>query len=656
MRLWIGLLVIGCLAVQAGFGQTPAQTEAYLRALRMLDAGQAIAAERELEQLTDPAVSFEVRTHAKLILGQLKGTFRHRLTRYEGAAHGDFVVIVPDEASAIAAMTQWTDELIYPVLIENAWWTPLFVRAYQPSQVYQWQQATEVTTDQALAQAIEQHNDSVDLTHTPPPGLVVIDPTRPQRTAGLALALAYGQPIWTDTSGHAHDRVMLEAEQANRLRAAVEKRLTSYGLINNSQWCGVTLACEWPRRYRLAELPKEVFSTDDLIGRDRSGNRLAVPGRLIGDAPEALYQAMSSLFLRPTHALVYDSYGHRGEGFDQYRMGTVAEGLSRFGKVTSVLGLTESSITKFRKVTRSTPYDMVWLTSSGMPTNFDVKGWGRAVDLPIGRASAWHVIHSFSAADPSRLTTVAGRLLAGGGYWYMGSMHEPYLQGFVTPNQAWSRSHRGTPLAMASRHLPGHPMSQPWKLTVIGDPLWVMRSSPARRVKDGVPEGAALYIVKHDHAAIDRLTYRWMWDLEIKVEPLGEAVSVADTLRADQLDLLAYLLYAQKDTAGLLDLPDDQLAENTLARNLVVEAMTLQAQKQLKQGQILPATKRVVRAAGLVEETYGHHMLLRKWHQAMTEAGQSQKADALLKAMAEAETTTLYAREAIKRVTQDLNR
>jgi len=95
---------------------------------------------------------------------------------------------------------------------------------------------------------------------------------------------------------------------------------------------------------------------------------------------------------------------------------------------------------------------LVMINSHGEPNRFGlVGGYGLVGDMPQTEPAAVLMVHSFSAADPSDPNTVAGRWLANGAFVFFGSMHEPFLAAFRTPELVATLIEEGMPLVAAMR-------------------------------------------------------------------------------------------------------------------------------------------------------------------------------------------------------------
>lgn len=78
-----------------------------------------------------------------------------------------------------------------------------------------------------------------------------------------------------------------------------------------------------------------------------------------------------------------------------------------------------------------------------------------------------------------------GRWMERGVYFYVGSVHEPYLQAFLPGRNVVARALAGGPLGAAVRH----DKAQLWKVAVFGDPLIVLSSGMRRTTEKVSLEG-----------------------------------------------------------------------------------------------------------------------------------------------------------------------
>jgi hypothetical protein len=129
----------------------------------------------------------------------------------------------------------------------------------------------------------------------------------------------------------------------------------------------------------------------------------------------------------------------------------------------------------------SNRFGLIWINSSGGPTDFSIAGGpGRPADVPGGHPAAVVMIHSFSAADPADPRTLAGRWLLQGAFIYFGAVHEPYLVAFRKPGLVADLAAEGIPLSAALRQGEAEPLGRPWRLIFLGDPLYRIPAARGR--------------------------------------------------------------------------------------------------------------------------------------------------------------------------------
>src|SRR5262249_17905248 len=140
-----------------------------------------------------------------------------------------------------------------------------------------------------------------------------------------------------------------------------------------------------------------IHALDDLIGRvleeepstqglERYRRRWAYAGRLVGDPAASLARAMGSLFLQPSGALLWDTYG-TNEPWAEYALGAAADRLSRSlsgeGRIIHRAGDRADLVTWHRAVDPANRFGLVWINSIGGPRAFSIAGGpGRPADVP----------------------------------------------------------------------------------------------------------------------------------------------------------------------------------------------------------------------------------------------------------------------------------
>lgn len=294
------------------------------------------------------------------------------------------VVVVPDERSYVIAISRWSLQWRYPVLIDDGRWETReliarFVRGFAPeggATLVRWTAPAEMAwpgggpgrqkmVDAALARSWEVAEGGSYLgrlkdVSAPPPGVVVADIEDGAWTAGLALAAGRGQVlVWSPGPTGVDVNGACSLKQADELSERIVKGLT--GALEGTGWGysalgdeidSVTLAMNTPARVlagaseaaalsaapRFVAKANESWALTDVIGRSPRGNRQdrwAWCGQVFGTPAEAAYRAMCALFVRPEQAWLFHGYGP-GQPWDGFSMGPAARALSEQGglKVT----------------------------------------------------------------------------------------------------------------------------------------------------------------------------------------------------------------------------------------------------------------------------------------------------------------------------------
>ncbi len=348
-----------------------------------------------------------------------------------------------------------------------------------------------------------------------PPGVVLASPDSPMLAGAVALAAGRFQPIvrvepglWNlDGDGSdgtpRHDEVLsLEAAWrfARRIESGVAAAVPQYaGLGDDCDF--LTIAGDWPYRYdndSEGGVRRGLLAVDDLIGRvlagepdagclERARTRWAFTGRLTGDPAASVYRAMGAMFLAPGGTLLWDTYGPELP-WSAYSLFPVARRLARPGLAVGpfvLAGGGHATLAGWQRIMDpANRFGMIWLNSTGSPTDFSIAGGpGRPADIPGGSPAAVVMIHSFSAADPTNPGTIAGRWLEQGAFVYFGSVNEPYLMSFRIPGLVAELAVEGMPLSAALRQGESEPFGRPWRLTYLGDPLYRLPTSGLDRIR-----------------------------------------------------------------------------------------------------------------------------------------------------------------------------
>lgn len=413
------------------------------------------------------------------------------------------VVIVPDGRSYVAAISRWSMNARYPVLIDDGSWTAQrdiarFVRAFNPRQVVRWSapdaaMPAEPHGRRALIEAaVASAWDADDAASLParwesvalhPPGVVAMSDADPAWTAGLALAAGRGQLIaWVPASRDAVGGTtsMLELDERSALiEQACEASGYSWQALGDDI-DAVTLCLNHPVKIDLGDADqRRMLATSDVIGRHREGERTrrwAWGGQIFGSEAAAAYRAMCGLFLQPRNAWLFDGYDATQpwvqwdataaaaelekariatvvndadiQGADDFRM----RAAGRHGPASNGAA-TEDGAPAASSSLGGVRFGMILVNSSGHAEFFDLRpGRALAGDAPIMAHPAMvYFVHSWSATSPDDRGTIAGRFLEHGAYAYIGSVHEPYLQAFIPTPVFVKRMLARAPLGISAR-------------------------------------------------------------------------------------------------------------------------------------------------------------------------------------------------------------
>lgn len=446
------------------------------------------------------------------------------------------VVIVPDERSLVAAIESWDLDggIRFPILIDDGTWPAQqaiarFVRAFKPKTIVRWSApdtvpalpapdqaeawrlrvaraaakpwgvAPDDPSEAALAAALKDRWNALRFS---PPGIIVTTPGDPAWPAALILSAARGQPIlWlAPPGGPTKPDGYLALEHADAFARQIETLTEATGFpwsTLGDDLDALTLCMNCSCKVFVGDPAKGdqrgMLALTDLLGRktappeDKSRkDRWAWAGQIIGTPWQATCAAMSSIFLDPQTAWLFDGYDdgppwnlwdatEAATIFEQSGIRTVVnDGAARSldawrNRTSRGIGFPPSSPRPGEQPVTTVAADLITVNTSGNPDFFELKpGMGRPADVPIlAHPAIVHFVHSWSAAAPSDPHTVAGRWLERGAYAYIGSVHEPYLQAFVPTPRFAQRLVVGLPLGAAARLDDG----DLWKIAVLGDPL-----------------------------------------------------------------------------------------------------------------------------------------------------------------------------------------
>ena len=411
----------------------------------------------------------------------------------------DQVCLVPDLSTFFQAIATWDRGHYFPILFDDAESSFRFIRAFQPARIVRmpgsgkavpsgplWERAIRAVGTSWAAEGDQEpsrrRGDRVpkDLGSTPP-GVVLSSPDAPMLAGAVALAAGRFQPlIRLDDDKRFAD--VLSIDEADRFRQVVDDKVG--GPVPDHDRLGdgcdfLTLAGDYPYRYR--DEKGELEAVDDRVGRSvEAGRRWAFAGRLLGGAADSAYRAMCSLFLRPDSALMFNGYEEANPPWSIYAMKAASVRFRATLPTSQVSGDPQANLDGWHETFDPlNRFGLVLVNSHGSPSEFHLRGGpAHAPDIPRSVPTGVVMIHSFAAADPVDPSTVAGRWLANGAFFFFGSMNEPYLDAFRTPDLVGDLIARGLPIVVAARQMPGEARGQPWRLVFLGDPLYRIQPGP----------------------------------------------------------------------------------------------------------------------------------------------------------------------------------
>ncbi len=434
----------------------------------------------------------------------------------------DQVVLVPDERTYLDEIARWSAEGRWPVLIEDRFYAPMFVRAFAPARVLRRESVGAMPTDRAerekliattAAEAIA--DGSVDvlaaaaLRGIAPSMIVLADAADPAWTAAVALAAGrcapihftntwYGRP--DDTMDAVHVTMLSQeleraAERTDRAWKGLGDPIDAFVICRDIAWKCVpdlpsALRIEIPSGpYPTA--PGQPIATLNVLGRHSDGIWWAIGAGIFGSAERSAYVAMCSLFAPRREAWLTNAYDG-GPGWSAYDAAPAARKLEQQGFRTRTWSRDDNSLDSWRRMLMGGfDCDVLLANSHGVSTQFGLFGGGTATvgDVPLfDRPVAVHFIHSFSLQSPASTATVGAAFIENGAYAYFGSVHEPLLQAFVPPELLAERSGFLSPFAVSARVYEGG-FARPWRTAAFGDPLMVLATPERLGVRRVPPPG-----------------------------------------------------------------------------------------------------------------------------------------------------------------------
>lgn len=412
------------------------------------------------------------------------------------------VVLVPNAATFVDELSRWSKNAKWPILYEDDFYAPMFIRAYKPDAVFRRTSVGTLPRDMDARRALIDRSvaNSWRLENTfgvtyrevlsdrgfKPMGAIVTSLQDPAWVGGIALAAARGLNIFyiDDDLGTPGDVLSDERTRAlmTRIEDMVRASDVEYEEVGDRfdflTICR-TMAARTDVRIdaRLPDrLPPEILNgpkaITDVLGRHLNGRRWAFTGWILGGQRASLYAAMCSFFLPRTSVWLGDSYQHE-EGRDAYKMDQTAV---MYEQHQYDVQLHENlTLASFQQaVSKGIDADQIYMNSGGNADFFDL-GPDRCspYEVPIlDRPAFLYLIHSWSMKTPDDRSTVGGRWLKHGVYAAYASSHEPLLSGFRPAYEVARRIISMLPLGPSVRMWEGEaPLAVAWRVNLFGDPM-----------------------------------------------------------------------------------------------------------------------------------------------------------------------------------------
>jgi hypothetical protein len=362
------------------------------------------------------------------------------------------------------------------VLLEDAWYSRLFIEAFEPEAVYYAPALGEPTTPHSLA--LPAHVGSG------PAAAVLYDPSDGMECAAALYAAGHRVPAvpvqlpgkLTDTATH---------DECTALRAEIDAALANTQLAYDELGDAVdfvAVAADLPyRTHYPVGLEPGVRAMDDVLFRGGDDIPWAFAGRLGPDPAYAVYQVSCSLFLGGGDAYLFDTYGD-GRPWGAFRLSRALPAFEAGDASADLLSQSEATLSRWHNdLAAPLGYRRVAVNSSGGFRDWSVDTGGIADDiLHVGPAFVSYT-HSHAAGRPLDPHAITGRWIALGAYGFFGALNEPYLQSFRAHGVAVGENQAGWPAAVAFRKRPGDFYWTPWKNALLGDPL--ASGMPVRRIQ-----------------------------------------------------------------------------------------------------------------------------------------------------------------------------
>lgn len=419
------------------------------------------------------------------------------------------IVIVPDQKTFLYYLSTWNPDNRFPIFINKNKFVDKFASVYNGGNNYfeyadskNTGKITRSTAYKVLRASLSDKNiddfsqecSKSDLINfftaknIKPQGLVLTGIKSSKLPAALALASYHGQILDFYTPPASSLLGAYSEKSKEIIRKDIINIIQSWGYPYKGLGNGIdaiTIALNMPFKY------SKYYSLDDAVNRETPNavDCYAYTGRLLDVVDGmALYQAMCSIFLNTQNCLLFDKWPPRwGRSLEL--------GAWELRKKIPCLVIRDSFKKWRRLVEPLNRFDLIFINAAGSPDNWS---GGTLDDIPDTEPVAIHFAHSSSAADPTNPNTIAGKWLLNGAFIYYGAISEPYADSFNRSLDMAERLIKGAPFGAAVQNKTTIPKNRakPWRLILIGDPLFKPKFRPENNHGDyfQVMKSATLYL------------------------------------------------------------------------------------------------------------------------------------------------------------------
>lgn len=456
------------------------------------------------------------------------------------------ILIVPDKPTFLHYLSLWTEGDKYPIFIGHDEYVEKFASVYNQGNVEFVEKSavdleiseksiyksiiTSLASDSSCEGTESELKDYFNKNKLLPKGIVLTNLSSKEWPAAAALALFHKQVLSFYTPPPKPLLGSYTFHVKEKIRKDIIDILNWWGFSykdTTGDMDAITIALDMPYKYG------DGYSLDDAINRldAKDITCYAYTGRLMDLGKGlALYQAMCSIFLDTTSALLFDRWPVKWQR-------ALEPGAWELSKHIPTVSIFRNLRHWWKATHKDNKYSLIFVNAAGTPDNWT---GGRVRDIPKTVPVAVNFAHSTSVADLKDPDTIAGRWLVNGAFVYFGSVSEPYSAAFNLSQNIVKKWLQGVGLAEAigQKESLSPAYSKPWKTIYIGDPLFYARFNVKEKDK------FFYKTMKNSIEAIEQLQF-------------GEAQTILETFlnkKKDETDETYYYKQAAKYLKKLYEL------------------------------------------------------------------------------------------------------